>query len=199
MANRPGEGQLVFHIRVLPEGQVSQYVANSLKGGEIVKVQGPFGDAYWRHATDAPLLLLAGGTGLAPILSVLHAALADGQAPRQIHLYHGVRTEADLYAGDLLRQLSRDLGFRFVPVYSQASDPEARSLHLHEAVADDFDALEGATIYVCGPPPMVAAATAIAKVRGAAPACIWADAFHAAPPEKKTLWRRITGAMRLAA
>ncbi len=193
MANGPGQDQLLFHIRVLPDGRVSQHVAATLRPGDAVEVQGPFGDAYWRGPAEAPLLLLAGGTGLAPVLSVLSAALRDGQAPDRIHVYHGVRAEADLYAGESLRQQAREHGFRFVPVFSQPSDPGSPGRHLHEAVAQDFDTVEDAQIYVCGPPPMVDAVKALALERGALAERIHSDPFHAAEPEKKSLWQRLTG------
>ena len=76
MANQPGERQLEFHIRMVPGGMVSQHIASALMVGDPVEVRGPFGDAYWdgaESAKEGPLLLLAGGTGLAPILSVLDA------------------------------------------------------------------------------------------------------------------------------
>jgi naphthalene 1,2-dioxygenase ferredoxin reductase component len=196
MANQPGEKQLEFHIRMVPGGMVSQHVAASLGVGDPVEVRGPFGDAFWEDAEDAkegPLLLLAGGTGLAPILSVLDAALKDGVPPRQIHLYHGVRAERDLYAGSLLRSGSKDRGFRFVPVYSDDTSGKARSGMLHEAVAEDFPSLKTARIYVAGPPPMVDAIRALTSRRGAAPSRVRADAFYAAEPEKKGLWERVTG------
>jgi Na+-transporting NADH:ubiquinone oxidoreductase subunit NqrF len=100
MATQPRQRRLEFHIRVLPHGLVSGHIANALRRGDSASVHGPFGDACWdAPPSDEPLLLLAGGTGLAPMLSVLDAALADGQRPDRIHLYHGVRGEGDLYAG----------------------------------------------------------------------------------------------------
>lgn len=198
MANAPGQDHLDFHIRVLPDGRVSRTVATTLQPGDAVEVQGPFGDAYWRGPSDAPLLLLAGGTGLAPILSVLSAALRDGQSPAAIHVYHGVRTEADLYVGDWLGQHARDHGFRFVPVFSQSAGPGSRQAHMHEAVAEDFGALDEAQLYVCGPPPMVDAVRQLALSRGAAADRIHADPFYAAEPEKQSLWKRITGTIQRA-
>jgi ferredoxin-NAD(P)+ reductase (naphthalene dioxygenase ferredoxin-specific) len=196
MANQPSQGRLEFHIRMVPNGLVSQYVANQLKTSDTVEVRGPFGDAYWDALDDAkqdPLLLLAGGTGLAPILSVLGAALRDGQPAEQIHVYHGVRSERDLYAGTQLTQHAQEKGFRFVPVYSSAAQRIARSGLLHEAVAEDFSSLVSARIHVAGPPPMVDAVKELAVQRGASASRIRADAFYPAEPEKKSLWERITG------
>jgi naphthalene 1,2-dioxygenase ferredoxin reductase component len=200
MATQPRQRHLVFHIRVLPDGLVSGHVASALRRGDSVTVHGPFGDACWdAPPSDEPLLLLAGGTGLAPMLSVLDAALADGQRPQRIHLYHGVRGEGDLYAGAPLRQLSRRKGFRFVPVYAQPKDAGLRAMHLHQAVAEDFASLREARVYVCGPPPMVDAMKALAQERGAAPERIRADPFFAAAAPKRSLWQRLTGATPLAA
>jgi naphthalene 1,2-dioxygenase ferredoxin reductase component len=196
MASQPGDGRLEFHIRVLPDGAVSQHVMTRLKAGDKVEVRGPFGDAYWDNPADAsqgPLLLLAGGTGLAPILSVLDAALADGVPPQQIHLYHGVRTEDDLYAGSRLQSRMREKGFRFVPVFSSGRPTRARQGLLHEAVGQDFTNLQAARIYVAGPPPMVDAVKSLAADRGADAHRVRADAFFAAEPEKKGLWERVTG------
>jgi NAD(P)H-flavin reductase/ferredoxin len=195
MASQPGERELEFHIRVLADGEVSQYVAEELRAGDKVEVRGPFGEACWerfeRDAKPRSLLLLAGGTGMAPILSVLDAALGDGQDASSIHVYHGVRTEDDLYLAEQLGARARDFGIRFVPVYAEGG--RGRCGMLHEAVADDFTDLRSALIHVAGPPPMVDAVKALALKRGACPQKIRADSFHAAEPSKRGLWERITG------
>lgn len=197
MANQPGERELEFHIRLVPNGLVSQYVAREIEVGSVVEVRGPFGDAHWDDvhiAKQGPLLLLAGGTGLAPILSVLDAALRDGVPPQQIHVYHGVRSERDLYAGDQLWAASKQQGFKFTPVYSQeAGTGGARSGNLHEVVAGDYPSLVSASIYTAGPPPMVDAVKHLSKTLGADATRVRADAFYAAEPEKKGLWQRVTG------
>lgn len=189
MANQPEEDELEFHMRIVPDGQVSRFVARSLSVGDEIGVEGPFGDAHWQGAGDTQLLLLAGGTGLAPMISVLDAALRDGHPPEQIHVYHGVREARDLYAGERLQRLAREHGFRFQPVLSAGATP----CHLHEAVARDFDCLKQAQIYVAGPPPMVDAVKKLAGKRGAMLAQIRADAFYAAPPVKKRWWHRLLG------
>lgn len=196
MASQPGQDLLEFHIRIVPDGVVSQYVASKLREGDTVEVRGPFGDAYWEGLEEAhtgPLVLLAGGTGLAPILSVLDAALKDGVAPEQVHLYHGVRAERDLYAESRLSARAKQHGFRFTPVFSEKAPGSARQGFVHEALEQDFHNLSQARIYVAGPPPMVDAVKAAAAGRGAEPARIRADAFYASEPEKKSLWARLTG------
>lgn len=198
MASQPGEGHLTFHIRVLPEGRASTHVNSQLAIGDEVKVHGPFGDAIWQGPTNDPLVLVAGGTGLAPILSILDAALVAGQAAGQIHVYHGVRTEDDLYAGDLMRRRAQRHGFRFAPVYSCPARTPARPAHVHEAVAEHFDDLSRATVYTSGPPPMVNAVKSVALQRGASAERIRADAFFSAEPQKRSLWSRISGSLSRA-
>lgn len=193
MANAPGERHLDFHIRVYPEGKVSSHVAVQLRAGDPVELRGPFGEAHWGGACNAQLMLVAGGTGLAPILSILDAAIRDGQRPDQIHVYHGVRGERDLYAGRWLAAQAQSIGFRFVPVYSEERRASARFGPVHTAVADDFTQLGAAVIHVAGPPPMVDAVVKVARQRGAAPERIKADRFSVAEPEKRSLWERVTG------
>jgi CDP-4-dehydro-6-deoxyglucose reductase/ferredoxin-NAD(P)+ reductase (naphthalene dioxygenase ferredoxin-specific) len=195
MANQPGDGRLEFHIRVLPDGMVSGFIAEQLQVGQTVEVRGPFGDAHWEdqpgHAAE-PLLLLAGGTGLAPMVSVLDAALRSGVPGRSIHLYHGVRGVRDLYARAHLTARAQRQGFRFVPVFSGEGVAAERSGMLHEAMAEDFSNLAATRIFVAGPPPMVDAVKAQAMRLGAQPSRIRADGFYAAVPEKKSLWERVT-------
>jgi naphthalene 1,2-dioxygenase ferredoxin reductase component len=197
MANQPNSHELTFHVRVVPDGRVSNHVATQTQRGDRVTVQAPMGHAVWDAPSDAPLLLLAGGTGLAPMLSVLDAALLDGQSPDSIHLFHGARSAADLYALDSLTQRSTSQGFKFTTACALASDVGVPGQHLHEALAEHVQDFSQAKIYVAGPPPMVDAVKALALKRGAAAHHVHADAFYAAPPSKPSLWQRITGAMPL--
>ena len=196
MASQPHRHLVEFHIRIVPGGVVSEHVATRLREGDSVELRGPFGEAYWEGASSVrhgPLLLVAGGTGLAPILSVLDAALGDGVPAEQVHLYHGVRSERDLYGLARLQTRARDHRFRFTPVYSESAAPAARSGFVHQALAEDFSDLAQARIYVAGPPPMVEAVKATVAQRGAKPSSVRADAFYASEPEKKSLWGRLTG------
>lgn len=114
---------LCFHVRVIPEGRMSQYLAHQAVIGETFKLEGPFGACTYDPSFDgSPMLMIASGTGLAPILSIATDALARGhQAP--IHLYFGgVRAEA-LYGRDLLR----DLASRF------------EQLHVHTCIDEGFE------------------------------------------------------------
>jgi CDP-4-dehydro-6-deoxyglucose reductase/ferredoxin-NAD(P)+ reductase (naphthalene dioxygenase ferredoxin-specific) len=196
MASQPGERDLVFHIKVQSQGLASGYVAAELSIGDPVEVVGPFGEAFWQGPTGDPLLLLAGGTGMAPMLSILDAAIRDGQAPEQIFVYHGVRSEDDLYAGDSLHRRAQQHGFRFSPVYSQPVSKSLRGARVHEAVAEHFGDLSRATIFASGPPSMVHAIKEVALRKGAPHSRIRTDPFFPAAASKPSLWQRITGRLR---
>lgn len=181
-----------FHIRKVCGGQLSQHIFEVLSVGDSLSLEGPYGDAYWQGQPGEPLLLVAGGTGLAPIKAVLHAALADGA--QDIRVYHGVRAMHDLYDGAEIAALP---GVRYTPVLSQHDGEGAlRTGHVHEAVATDLLRLDGYRIYVAGPPPMVDAVKALAAARGVERSQIHADAFHATEPARRHWSKRLLGWLR---
>jgi ferredoxin-NAD(P)+ reductase (naphthalene dioxygenase ferredoxin-specific) len=179
MANVPGTGELVFHIRHLPGGAVSAYVAEGLRAGVPVTVEGPHGVAHLRDAHTGPILAVAGGSGLAPILSIVETALAKGRRGR-IHLYFGARDERDVYLEAHLQALAaRHPNLACTTVLSQPSAPtQRRTGFLHEAIAADFADLDGAKVYAAGPPVMVDALTPVLLARRARREDVHADAFY---------------------
>jgi len=183
MANKPGESVLEFHIRRIPHGVVSAYVANQARLGETLKLEGPYGMAYLRTQDACPLLLVAGGSGLAPIKSILLAVLAL-PSTHPIYLYHGVRDTCDLYERESLTALAQLPLFHFRPTLSMPSQATRhRTGFVHEAVAADFTTLEGFTVYLAGPPPMVEATTEVVRHLGVRVDDVHADPFYAAPEE----------------
>jgi len=182
MAGLVDDGTLEFHVRVVPGGRVSQYIANELKPGDAVRVSGPLGTAYLRHRHEGPMLCVAGGTGLAPILSILRGAVAQVMA-NPIHLYFGVRSPRDVYGLDWLAQIERrHPAFKLHVVVTSGGDPrELRCGLVTEAIGQDLGSLEGWRAYLCGSPPMVEAATVLARQKGIDPARIYADAFYTQP------------------
>jgi CDP-4-dehydro-6-deoxyglucose reductase/ferredoxin-NAD(P)+ reductase (naphthalene dioxygenase ferredoxin-specific) len=167
MANTPDEPELVFHIRHMPGGRTSAYVATQLKVGDKVKVSGPLGVSYVRDNHRGPVLLVAGGSGLAPIQSILRTLLARGHEA-QVTLYFGVRSERDLYHQSLLKDLAaQHANFNYRIVLSGV---------VHEAI--DLPIAEGVMAYLAGPPVMVEAASALLNFHGVAPRQIHADAFY---------------------
>ncbi len=188
MANRPDEQTLEFHIRVMPApDSVSARIASRLRPGDVVKVCGPLGTSYLRAQHAGPMLCIAGGSGLAPIMSIVETALHGG-FPEAIHLYFGVRTERDVYFEERLAQMqARHPAFRAQIVLSESDDagsatarlPRRRGL-VTEAVSEDFESLCGFKAYFAGPPAMVDAATELARSRGMQVRDIHADAFFPA-------------------
>jgi naphthalene 1,2-dioxygenase ferredoxin reductase component len=180
MANRPDESVLEFHIRRLGDGSVSAYVADGLRRGDMVTVEGPYGASWLREKHRGPIVAVAGGSGLAPIKSIVETALAAG-SPQPIHLYFGARDERDVYLEAHFHDLAaQHPNLRFTPVLSQPSEDTARRVGLvHEAMTADLADLDGAKIYLAGPPPMVEAATALLlTARGVRREDIHADAFY---------------------
>lgn len=191
MAGTPDERLLEFHIRVMPEGAVSRRVAEQLKQGDEVRVSGPLGTAYLRTQHDGPMLAIAGGTGLAPIRSIVSAAVAGGfRYPIQV--YFGVRAERDVYCEEELAQWqSRHPALKAHIVLSEPDGelrdgvlPRRRGL-VTDAVAADLPDLNGYKVYAAGPPPMVDAASALTQSRGVPLRDIHADAFYPAAPEAR--------------
>ncbi len=179
MANRPDEAQLAFHIRHMSGGAVSAYVANELTLGTPVKVEGPNGIAHLKEAHTGPILAIAGGSGLAPIASIVETALAKGRRG-PVHVYFGARDERDVYLEPRFRALAdRHPNLTYTVVLSQPSGPTGRRTgFLHEAVAADFQSLDGAKAYVAGPPVMVEAMTPLLVARKMRREDIHADAFY---------------------
>lgn len=167
MASTPDEPELAFHVRRMPGGRTSAYVATQLKAGDRVKVSGPLGISYLRDHHCGPVLLVAGGSGLAPIESILRTLLARRYAA-PIALYFSVRSEHDVYHEGLLRDLAAGhKNFSYRIAFSE-----------REATAEEFKIPQDLMAYLAGPPVMVEAASASLAARGLAPRQIHADAFY---------------------
>jgi ferredoxin-NAD(P)+ reductase (naphthalene dioxygenase ferredoxin-specific) len=179
MANRPDEPVLEFHVRHMTGGAVSRYVVRTLALGETVRLEGPYGSAHLREHHAGPILAIAGGSGLAPIKSIVETALRRG-ARQPIYLYFGVRDEHDLYLENHFSALAAaHPNLTFTPVLSDPQRPTTRRTgFVHEAVAADLGDIDGAKAYIAGPPVMVEAATAILVDAGLRRQDIYADAFY---------------------
>jgi ferredoxin-NAD(P)+ reductase (naphthalene dioxygenase ferredoxin-specific) len=182
MAGLANGGMLEFHVRVVPDGRVSGYISNDLKPGDAVRVSGPLGTAYLRRKHEGPMLCVAGGTGLAPILSILRGAIAGGMT-NPTHVYFGVRSPRDVYGLEWLAELERcHPSLKVHVVLTSGGNPrEQRCGLVTEAIGQDFDTLEGWRAYLCGSPPMVEAATVLARQKGIDPGRVHADAFYTQP------------------
>lgn len=179
MAGLSADGLYEFHVRLVPDGRVTGYVAHQLKVGDSVRISGPLGSAYLRRKHKGPMLCVAGGTGLAPILSILRGAVAEGMC-NPTHLYVGVRSPQDIYGIEEIGALERmhsSLKTHIV-VSSGASATSHRSGLVTKAIEEDLGDLEGWRAYLCGSPPMVEAATLVVRNKGITPEHVYADAFY---------------------
>ncbi|MFA9216162.1 MAG: FAD-binding oxidoreductase, partial [Sphingomonadaceae bacterium] len=172
------DSQLRFFIRAVAGGAMSSLVNQRDLVGEAVEVEGPHGD-FWLRAAESPLLLAAGGSGLAPILAMLQDA-ADKGVQRPVTLLFGAQQQRDLYALDQIAALAQrwPTRFTFVPVLSDAqqdSQWQGRRGMVDSQIAALLPA--GAQAYLCGPPPMVDACSATLLSLGVAPDQIYADRF----------------------
>jgi len=178
MANRPDQSTLEFHIRAIPNGRVGNFVKSELQTGMPVEVNGPGGTSYLRTKHQGPILAIAGGSGLAPIKSIVDTALFD-RLTQPIHCYFGVRTERDMYYEHQFQTLAaQHSNFKFIPVFSESAASTRRAGFVTDAVRADFQSLEGFKTYLCGPPPMVEAAQRMLPEMGVLTENIHADAFY---------------------
>ena len=179
MAGLCTDDEMEFHVRLVPGGQVSGYIAHHLKVGDALKISGPLGSAYLRRKNQDPMLCVAGGTGLAPILSIVRGALHHGMA-NDIHLYLGVRSERDVYGMEWLSALQQAMPkLHLHTVVASGGGAHHRQGLVTQAIAQDWTSLKDFRAYICGAPPMVEASTRLVQRLGVAPQNIYADAFYA--------------------
>lgn len=170
-----------LHIRHHPGGLFTEHVFSSLAQRDMLRFEGPFGSFFLREPSDKPVILLAGGTGFAPVKAIVEYALQRGVA-REFHIYWGGRRRRDLYLADLPHRWAADhRNIRFVPVLSGPDiDPDwtGRTGWVHEAVIRDFPDLSGHEVYACGAPAMIDAARHdFTGTCGLPPEAFHADAF----------------------
>jgi CDP-4-dehydro-6-deoxyglucose reductase len=160
LANAPHDDAcLQLHLRNYG-GPFSQYVFTRMKEKEILRFEGPLGTFFLREDSDKPIILLASGTGFAPIKAIVEHAIYK-VINRPMVLYWGGRVRSDLYFNELAQSWAREQRLRYVPVLSEARPEDAwsgRTGFVHRAVMADFPDLSGYQVYACGSPLMVEAA-----------------------------------------
>lgn len=177
MASRPDQELVELHIRAVPGGRTSSHIMSTLKAGDRVGVEGAFGSAFLRDAHEGPIIAVAGGSGLAPIKSIVETALASGgNAP--ITVYFGARAARDLYLVEHFRNLAaKNPQVAYHAALSSEAAEGWRSGFVSDVIAGDHASLAGAKAYVAGPPAMVDAVQRVLAERGVAPRDIHADSF----------------------
>jgi len=173
---------LELHVRRVVGGAWTEPLFADPGRQRVLAFEGPLGRFVYRSDTRAPMLLVGGGTGLAPLKSILRHVI-DNALERDMILYWGVRSERDLYAHEELTRLAaRAANFEYRAVLSEAGDGwNGRRGWVHEAIVADFDSLSGHDIYASGPPAMIAAILREFPVRGARVERLFYDSFDYAP------------------
>lgn len=173
IANAPHSDELIaLHVRHTPGGVFTDRLFGTLepvKERDILRIEAPLGTFFLREDSARPIVLLAGGTGFAPLKAIAEHAFQqrinldeDGKAARAIHLYWGARSRRDLYMAQLPEQWVREQpNFHYVPVLSDPQPEDAwhgRTGFVHRAVMDDLPDLPAFQVYACGAPAMIDAA-----------------------------------------
>ena len=196
MANAPANlgspPAIELHLRHMPGGKFTDHVFTAMKERDILRMEGPFGSFFLREDSAKPIILLASGTGFAPIKAILEQMQLKGN-PRPAVLYWGCRRKADLYQHDWCVEMAAQMpSLRYVPVLSEPApedDWQGRTGFVHQAVMADWPDLSGHQVYACGAPLMVEAAQRDFVERCGLPADeFYADSFtseadkHESPP-----------------
>jgi CDP-4-dehydro-6-deoxyglucose reductase len=182
LANAPHNDEyLELHVRHVAGGRFTSQVFTEMKEKTILRFQGPLGAFFLREDTARPLILMGGGTGFAPLKSIIeHAIYTDDQRP--IRLYWGARAKVDLYLHALAESWPSthpDLGY--VPVLSEPAEQDGwqgRTGFIHEAVCNDYPDLSGFDVYMSGPPAMIEAAKRDFAARGLPEDQLFYDSFE---------------------
>jgi CDP-4-dehydro-6-deoxyglucose reductase len=166
MANPPhSAAALELHVRHLPGGVFTDHVfgvgATQMKEREILRIEGPFGSFFLREDSDLPIVMVASGTGFAPIKAIVEH-MVHQNIQRPVTLYWGGRRPVDLYMDAHAKQWSQTIAdFTYIPVVSDALPEDTwtgRTGFVHRAVMDDFPSLMGHQVYACGAPIVVESA-----------------------------------------
>lgn len=183
MANAPSEsGELEFHIKRTDGGiATAGWIFDGLAVGERVSLRGPLGQFGITAKREEPAILIGGGTGLAPLTSIVRHALEHDLLP-ELYLYHGGRRRDDLYDVEYFRELEREYPhFHYRPALSEDTWDGACGM-VTDVVLNDFASCKGLRAYLCGPPSMVEAAVKALKRRRMAPRLVAREEFTPASP-----------------
>lgn len=183
IASPPHDSELLeLHVRRVPGGGFTERLFGALHAGALLRIEGPVGQFTYRQGSG-PVLMIAGGTGFAPLKSMLRHILegaANAGPTREIHLYWGARQPSDVYEEALVHDWTRRYPqLRFTTVLSE-SGPGRRGW-VHEAVLADHPDLSTFEVYAAGPPAMIEAIRSTFPHQGLSPERLYFDSFDYAP------------------
>jgi ferredoxin-NAD(P)+ reductase (naphthalene dioxygenase ferredoxin-specific) len=178
-AGLPDDEEMEFQIRKVPGGRATEYVFSTLKVGDAVRISGPLGTAYLRQKHKGPMLCVGGGTGIAPIVSIVRGAMA-AHMHNPLHVYFGVRSQEDSYDLESLHRIAQEHGNMqlHVVVATGTVSKGWRGGLVTDAIQDDLPLLNNFIGYFCGAPAMVEALNRLALSLGMPLEKIHADAFY---------------------
>jgi len=182
MASIPQQNRFDFHVRRIAGGRFTDRRVAQLRPGDTVEVELPLG-SFRLHLEDyRPLLMVATGTGLAPLKAMLESLMDDPDCP-PVSLYWGMQTVADLYLhNEILTWSERLCDFRYVPVLSRADASwQGRRGYVQDAVTGDFNNLSEHSIYLCGSPRMIFDAKQAFLARAASAENLYTEGFTFQP------------------
>ncbi len=184
IASPPHDSRLLeLHVRRVTGGGFTQRLFESPAAGMLLRIEGPIGQFVYRPG-NGPIIMIAGGTGFAPLKSMLRHVIERG-ARRDIHLFWGARQARDVYEeGRVLEWAARFPQLRFTAVLSEASQISASHQRLgwvHEAVLAEYPDLAGYEVYAAGPPALIEAIRATFPRHGALERHLYFDSFDYAP------------------
>lgn len=194
MANAPhtqtDNPGLELHIRHMPGGKFTEHVFGAMKEKDILRIEGPYGSFFLREDSDKPMVLLASGSGFAPIKALIEH-MQYKRITRPAVLYWGGRRPVDLYMNDWVQaKLAEMPHLRYVPVISNALPEDAwagRTGFVHQAVLEDFPDLSGHQVYACGAPIVVDSARTDYALAGLPEEEFFADSFTTEADKAKAL------------
>ncbi len=182
LANPPHHDEfLEFQIRHVPGGYFTHLVFEEMRDKALIRIEGPLGTFYLREDHKAPIIMMAGGTGMAPLRSILLHMFAIGDK-RPVHLFWGARTKKDIYLqGEISQWLkAHPHSLRFTPVLSeplQSDNWDGDTGFVHETVIRNYPDMSDYEVYMSGPPPMVYAARDAFMSQGLPEDRVFSDAF----------------------
>jgi CDP-4-dehydro-6-deoxyglucose reductase, E3 len=181
LANPPHEDQkLELHIRYYEGGLFSEYAFKDLKNNALLRIEGPLGQ-FTLHESSRPIIMIAGGTGFAPVKSLVEHSLEKNDT-RPIHIYWGARTQTDLYFDNIAKQWSIDhKHIKYIPVLSDTDNLngwKGKTGFVHAVVLEDHADLSEHDIYACGPPPMINAVVESFPEQGLDKERLFSDSFE---------------------
>ncbi|MBM0104324.1 2Fe-2S iron-sulfur cluster binding domain-containing protein [Steroidobacter sp. S1-65] len=185
IASTPGEGKMLeLHIRRVSSGEFTQQLFDGTLEKSLLRIEGPLGQFWFRRESPRPALLIGGGTGYAPLRSMLHSLLEVGDR-RPLHLYWGAQAASDLYEDAHIEQLRVEHpNLRYVPVLSAPRVEDqwtGRTGYVHAAALADHPDLSRFDVYASGPPVMVETIRHEFTQRGLPAEHLFFDSFDFAP------------------